>query len=302
MSTVLSTVDLGKRYGARWALRNCDLAIPGGRVAALVGPNGAGKTTLLRLVVGLSRPSTGTTTVLGSEAADSSAVHGRIGFVAQDHPLYRRFRVGELLRMGRELNPTWDQQLALRHLDSFGVTPDRRAGELSGGQQAQVALTLALAKHPRLLVLDEPLASLDPLARQEFLQALMVAVADAADSEELTVLLSSHDIADLGRVCDHLVIVAAGRVQLDGAIDDLLAQHRVLSGPSTGMPVDADGAVQVWQGDRMVRLVTRSGAADVLPPWQSQPIGLEELVLAYLSRSRERAMTGPSRSLEVVES
>lgn len=289
MNAVLETNGLGKRYRSTWALRDCDVALPSGRVIALVGPNGAGKTTFLRLATGLLRPTAGTITVLGAEAtADSAEAHAQIGFVAQDHPLYKRFSVRDLLRMGRELNQTWDQEWAVRRVAALDIPLTRRAGELSGGQQSQVALALALAKRPRLLVLDEPLASLDPLARREFMQTLMSAVADSADGEQLTVLLSSHNVADLERVCDHLMIVADGRVQLTGDIDDLLAEHRVLSGPNTGVPgrVDDASTIHTTRGDRQVHVVVRNGGTQVLPGWESHPIGLEDLVLAYLSRSR----------------
>ncbi|WP_109510236.1 ABC transporter ATP-binding protein [Nocardioides speluncae] len=293
MSVVLEARGLGKRYRSNWALRDCDIELPSGRVIALVGPNGAGKTTFLRLATGLLRPTTGTVTVLGAEAtADSAEAHAQVGFVAQDHPLYKRFSVADLLRMGRELNRTWDQDWAVRRITALDIPLTRRAGELSGGQQSQVALALALAKRPRLLVLDEPLASLDPLARREFMQTLMSAVAEPmSGDEELTVLLSSHNVADLERVCDHLVIITDGRVQLAGDIEDLLAEHRVLSGPNTGVLDHADSAhgdstIHATRGDRQVHVVVRNGGTQVMPGWESHPIGLEELVLAYLSRSK----------------
>lgn len=305
MSAVLETNGLGKRYRSTWALRECDVALPSGRVIALVGPNGAGKTTFLRLATGLLRPTTGTITVLGAEAtADSAEAHAQIGFVAQDHPLYKRFSVRDLLRMGRELNQSWDQEWAVRRIAALDIPMTRRAGELSGGQQSQVALALALAKRPRLLVLDEPLASLDPLARREFMQTLMAAVADSADDEQLTVLLSSHNVADLERVCDHLMIVADGRVQLTGDIDDLLAEHRVLSGPNTGVPGRPDDAstIHTTRGDRQVHVVVRNGGTQVLPGWESHPIGLEDLVLAYLSRSRQTEEPAYKSEIEEVRS
>lgn len=305
MNAVLETNGLGKRYRSTWALRDCDVALPSGRVIALVGPNGAGKTTFLRLATGLLRPTTGTITVLGAEAtADSAEAHAQIGFVAQDHPLYKRFSVRDLLRMGRELNQTWDQEWAVRRVEALDIPLTRRAGELSGGQQSQVALALALAKRPRLLVLDEPLASLDPLARREFMQTLMAAVADSADDEQLTVLLSSHNVADLERVCDHLMIVADGRVQLTGDIDDLLAEHRVLSGPNTGVLGRADDAstIHTTRGDRQVHVVVRNGGTQVLPGWESHPIGLEDLVLAYLSRSRQTNEQAYKPEIEEVRS
>ena len=189
---------VGKRYGSIWALHDCTLRIPAGSVTALVGPNGAGKTTLLQLAAGMSSPTSGQLETLGWSPRDTPMmVLPRIGFVAQDHPLYRGFSLADMLKFGRKLNPRWDDQLALRRLETLGLKPSQRLGKLSGGQQAQVALTLALAKRPELLLLDEPAAALDPLARREFLQALMEAVVE----EGVTVVLSSHILADLERVC-----------------------------------------------------------------------------------------------------
>src|SRR5256714_3447862 len=224
----LQTTALGKRFGSTWALRNCSLEVATGSVTALVGPNGAGKTTLLHLAVGLSEPSEGSVRVFGSSPREQSRdVLPRVGFVAQEHPLYRGFRLRELLRLGAALNPRWDDALARERVDHLGLPLDQKAGTLSGGQQAQVALTLALAKRPELLVLDEPIASLDPLARREFLQSLMAAVADGG----LTVVLSSHILTDLERVCDYMILLSASRVQLAAPIEDIVATHRVLSGP-----------------------------------------------------------------------
>ncbi len=219
----VQAVGLGRRYRAMWALRDCSLGLPAGSVTALVGPNGAGKTTLLHLVLGLLSPSVGTVTVFGQPMrTDRRHRLGEIAFVAQDHPLYPGFTVAELLRLGRSLNQRWDQRAALERLADLGIPLQRRAGQLSGGQRAQVALTLALAKRPRLLVLDEPVASLDPLARHSFLDRL----AGDVSARELTVILSSHVIGELERVCDHLVLLTSGKVRLAGPIDDLLAEHQ----------------------------------------------------------------------------
>jgi ABC-2 type transport system ATP-binding protein len=282
MTVVLSTSGLGKRYGTMWALRDCDLTVGAGRVVALVGPNGAGKTTLLRLVAGLLRPTVGAVAVLDEQApADSPRALAQMGFVAQEHPLYRRFRVRDLLRMGRALNARWDQTGAEQRLMKLGIPFERRASQLSGGQQAQVALALALAKRPRLLILDEPVASLDPLARREFMQILMATVAD----DDLTVVLSSHNVAELERVCDHLVLISGGRVQLAGDIDDLLHDHRLLTGPSGAIPNGAS-VIHVARADRYANVVARTGGTEVIPGWQVHRIGLEELVLAYLRRDQ----------------
>ena len=218
--TALRAVEAGRRYGRLWALRDCTFALAEGRVAALVGPNGAGKTTLLTLIAGLAEPSSGRVEVFGRPMSigDPSALSA-IGFVAQDHPLYRGFTVAELLRMGRALNRRWDQRLALDRLERLEIPLRARAGHLSGGQQAQVSLALALAKRPRLLVFDEPLASLDPLARRELLDT----VAQTARADRLTVVFSSHVVAELQQVCDYLLVLARGRLRLSAPIADLLA-------------------------------------------------------------------------------
>ncbi len=278
----LHTRHVGKRYRRAWALRNCTLELPPGRVTALVGPNGAGKTTLLRLSVGLLTPTVGSVEVFGeSPATNSVRVLSRIGFLAQDHPLYRQFTVADLLRFGRSCNVRFDHELAARRLTRLGISLDARAGALSGGQQSQVALALALAKRPSLLVLDEPMSSLDPLARQEFQQTLMGAVAHG----ELTVLFSSHAVHELERVCDHLVVINHGQVVLSGDIDSLLAEHRVLVGPRVDTaPRGSRSVVEVKHSDRHTTLLVRQGAAPIIPGWLANPVGLEDLVLAYLRR------------------
>jgi ABC-2 type transport system ATP-binding protein len=280
MTPALRAEGLGKRYGRTWALRECTLSLPAGGVIALVGPNGAGKTTLLRLAVGLSTPGEGSVTVFGeSPSANTPSALARIGFVAQDHPLYARFTVADLLRFGRAMNVRWDPVLARRRLAELDIPLNRRAGALSGGQQAQVALALALAKRPELLVLDEPLASLDPVARREFLRALMGAVAE----DGVTVLFSSHIVTELERVCDRLVLLRQGRVVLSGDIEELLGAHRVLVGPrGTAGPAGAPGVIQATESDRHTTLFTRHDGALPAPGWEAYPIGLEELVLAYL--------------------
>ena len=297
MSIALETTELGKRYGSRWALRDCSLAIPQGRVAALVGPNGAGKTTLLQLAVGISPPSCGRVEVFGWSPHDQPLmVLARVGFVAQDHPLYRNFAVADMLRMGRKLNPRWDDQIASERLDRLGISRSQRVGKLSGGQQAQVALVMALAKRPDLLLLDEPVASLDPLARREFLQSLMDAVADSG----LTVLLSSHLLADLERVCDYLVILSASRVQLAGQIDGILAHHRLITGPREGAERLAalHSVVQARHSDRQSTLLVATNRAVTDPDWVGDAPSLEEIVLAYLGQSAEAAQAVAPR-LEV---
>jgi ABC-2 type transport system ATP-binding protein len=218
---VIETSGLGKRYGSSWALRECTLAIPAGHVAALVGPNGAGKTTLLNLAVGLAEPSAGTVTVLGGQPAGSPAALDGIAFVAQDAPLYKNLSVAEMLHLTRNLNRLFDQDYAKARLADLGIPLKRKAGKLSGGQQAQLALTLALARRPQLLVLDEPVAALDPVARHDF----MATVLAAASADGVSVLLSSHVLTELERVADYLVLLSRGQVRLAGRVSDLLAAH-----------------------------------------------------------------------------
>ncbi|UOX90318.1 ABC transporter ATP-binding protein [Amycolatopsis sp. FBCC-B4732] len=278
MELAIETRGLGKRYGRTWALRDCALAVPAGRIVALAGPNGAGKTTLLHLAAGLLRPDSGDVRVFGHPPA---AALPEIGFVAQDTPLYRDFTAAELITMGGKLNPRrWDAAPARERLAALGVPLDRPAGKLSGGQRAQVALALALAKRPRLLLLDEPIASLDPLARREFLRTLMGAVAE----DGTTVLLSSHLLIDLERTCDHLVVLQDARVRLTGPVDELLDAHRTVVGPRAGSDEIA-GVAQVIRAHHSERqatlLVRRAGPID--PLWTEHEVGLEDLVLGHLA-------------------
>jgi ABC-2 type transport system ATP-binding protein len=224
---IIETHGLGKRYGGTWALRECTLAIPAGRVAALVGPNGAGKSTLLNLAAGLAAPSAGAITVLGGRPAGSPAALDGIAFVAQDTPLYTNLTVTDMIYLTRNLNRRFDQPYATARLDQLGIPLNRKTGKLSGGQQAQLALTLALARHPRLLVLDEPVAMLDPLARHDFMHTVLTAAAGPGDGEAggLSVLLSSHVLTELERVASYLILLSRGQVQLAGNITDLLATH-----------------------------------------------------------------------------
>ncbi|WP_319463770.1 ABC transporter ATP-binding protein [Micromonospora sp. RTP1Z1] len=281
MDIALEADQLGKRYGRTWALRDCSLRLPAGRIAALVGPNGAGKSTLLHLAVGLLRPDAGAVRIFGESPYDNPPVLPEIGFVAQDTPLYRDFTAAELVHLGGRMNKRWDSALARNRLAQLGIPPKLPVGKLSGGQRAQVALALALAKRPRLLLLDEPVASLDPLARREFLQSLMGSVAES----ETTVLLSSHLLADLERVCDYLIVLHAGRVQLVGAVDDLVAGHRQLVGPRHGGdPIPGVTAVvRASHTARQSTLLVRTDGSINDPSWTTREVGLEDIVLAYLA-------------------
>ena len=280
---VIETTGLGKCYGKAWALRDCTLAVPEGSLSALVGPNGAGKSTLMNMTVGLTVPTAGTATVLGGQATGSPAALDDIAFMAQDAPVYKNLSVADMLHLTRNLNRRFDAAAARARLADLGIPLKKKTGKLSGGQQAQVALTVALARRPRLLILDEPLSALDPLARQDFLATVMTAMAD----DGVSVLLSSHALAELERVADYLIVLGGGQLRLAGEVDDLLAKHQVLTGPAA----DADrlaGQLSVVQAKRagaQAHLLVRDGGPDdraVPPGWEAHPVGLEELVLTYL--------------------
>jgi ABC-2 type transport system ATP-binding protein len=279
---VIESNGLGKRYGRTWALRDCTLAIPEGHVVALVGPNGAGKTTLLNLTVGLAAQTAGIVTVLGGMPAGSPAALDGIAFVAQDTPLYKNLSAADMLHMTRNLNRRFDERYAKTRLGELGIPLEGNAGKLSGGQQAQLALTLALARRPQLLVLDEPMAMLDPLARHDFMATVMTAIAD----DGVSVLLSSHALAELERVADYLVLMSSGSVQVAGEVDDLLACHRVLTGPTTeaGEYTKRLNIVYARRGEAQAHLLVRTnGMTDPVPPgWEAHPVSLEELTLAYM--------------------
>ena len=287
MSAVIDAAGLGKRYGRKWALTECTLEIPSGHVVGLVGPNGAGKSTLLNLAVGLLSPTAGTINVLGEEPASSPEQLGRVGFVAQDTPTFSALSVADHLKLGAHLNPTWDHTVAEARIDQLGLDPNQKAGKLSGGQQAQLALTLAVAKRPQLLILDEPVASLDPLARREFLQILMETVAEDA----VSVVLSSHLVADLERVCDYLIVLVASRVQLAGPVEELLAQHHRLIGerrdPAT-LPSNQE-VIESSHTERQSTILIRTTDPILDPAWTVEEVGLEDLVLAYMGQAASLA-------------
>ena len=300
---VIETHALGKSYGQTRALHDCTLAIPEGHVVALVGPNGAGKTTLLNLAVGLAVPTSGEVTVLGGRPAGSPSALDGIAFVAQNTPLYKNLSAADLLHETRNLNRRFDQGYAEHRLDELGIPLRQKAGEMSGGQQAQLALTLALARRPQLLVLDEPMASLDPLARIDFMATVMAAVAD----DGVSVVLSSHILAELERVCDYLVLLSRGRIQVVGEVEDLLAHHRVLTGPVFGVrAVCAEVERRACQ-PAMRRGCTSASAATApliryQPGWEARPITLEELTIAYLREPDAAALPGPSRGRAIERS
>jgi len=289
MTLAIETSGLTKRYRRVTALSECTISVPAGRISALVGPNGAGKTTLLRLLAGLARPTGGAASVLGTTPRQDPAFLAGVGFLAQEIPLYRWFTAEDHIRAGAHLNPRWDAQLARDRLEELRVPLSQRVGTLSGGQRAQVGLALTLAKWPRLLLLDEPVAALDPLARRNFLALLASAVADAGGA--LTVVLSSHLIADLERICDHLILLSGSRAQLCGDIDALLEEHKVLVGPRKDTaPIErAHQVVQRQTTARQSTLLVRLGGPVIDPAYQVEDVPLEELVLAYMGAAEAPA-------------
>jgi ABC-2 type transport system ATP-binding protein len=293
MSAVLEADGLGKRYGRRPALSDCTLQIPQGRVVGLVGPNGAGKTTLLQLAVGMLQPTSGSITVLGGQPGSGPGQLAKVGFVAQETPTYAYLTVEDHLRLGAHLNPRWNMAAARNRVDALGLDPEQKAGKLSGGQRAQLALTMAIAKQPELLILDEPVASLDPLARRDFLGTLMEFTAEYGAS----VILSSHLVADLERVCDYLIVLAQSRVLLAGDVEDLLATHPRLIGPRDGAPVPAAATVvHASHTDRQSTLVVRSATPVEENGWSSERLDLEDLVLAYMSSAADERRRPAARA------
>lgn len=287
----VETSALGKRYRSTWALRDCTLVVPAGRVVALVGPNGAGKTTLLHCVVGLARPTTGAVTLLGGMPAGSAAALGAAAFVAQNAPLLARLSVKASISLTAALNEHFESRLAQERMRDLGIPLTRQVSRLSSGQQAELALSLALARRPALLVLDEPLSRLDPLARHNFMSHLMAQVAE----QNMTVVFSSHVVAELERVADYLIILSHGQVQIAGDIDRLLANHTSWSGSADALDQIQElyPVVYCETAGRFRRAVVRTKGSNPPPGWDTVPIGVEELVLAYLRTPSARALPGP---------
>ena len=283
LELAVETRGLTKRYGSAVALDECTITVPRGRISALVGPNGAGKTTLLRMLCGLVRPSKGSVSVLGRIPGHGDAGFlAEIGFLAQDIPLYRRLTAEDHISIGAHVNARWDGESVRARMRRLNIPLDKPAGKMSGGQRSQLGLALTLAKKPHLLLLDEPVAALDPLARREFLTALTAAVAE----EDLTVVMSSHLIEDLERVCDHLVLIAASRVRLCGEIDDILAEHRILTAPR-GDAASLRGShtvIKTTRSPRQTTVLARLNGPVLDPGWEVAQPGLEELILDYLAR------------------
>jgi len=288
MDAVVETTALTKRYGSVIALADCDVALPRGKVTGLVGPNGAGKTTLLQLAVGLLRPTAGAVRVFGHDSSrEIDKILPRVGFVAQDRPLYGDLTVMETLEFGRRLNERWDAAYALARVTRFGLSPSRKVRTLSTGQRAQVAVSLALGKRPELLLLDEPVANLDPVARLALLEELMSVVAEGG----VTVAFSANALADVERVCEHIVILVAGHPRLAGDTEALIGSHVVAIGPRTQTVSDLDGElIEARHAERQtIRLLRGPGPARVDDGTIVRPATLEEIVLGYMRPAMEAA-------------
>nr|WP_312873083.1 ABC transporter ATP-binding protein [Kibdelosporangium persicum] len=283
---MLRAQGLGRKYGRRRALADCTLDIPAGHVTGLVGPNGAGKSTLLNLAAGMLTPTEGIIEVCGGRPGSGTEQLAKVGFVAQETPTYAGLTVAEHLHLGAQLNPGWDNALAYERITRLGLDPAQKAGKLSGGQRAQLALTIGIAKRPRLLLLDEPVAALDPLARREFMQDLMESVAEHG----LSVVLSSHLVADLERVCDHLIVLMDSRVRISGEFDELLATHFRLTGPRRDVDTlpRNQQVLSVSHTDRQTTLLVHTSEPILDPAWSVSPVTIEDLVLAYMSRPQTR--------------
>jgi ABC-2 type transport system ATP-binding protein len=284
--SAIKTESLSKKYRSLWALKDCNINVPKGSVSALVGPNGAGKTTLLKLLVSLSKPNSGTATVLNQSPSQNPEYISGIGYLAQEIPMYSRLNAKDHIAMGQHLNSNWDSDLATKRLDELSIPLDRPVGKLSGGQRAQVALGLALAKKPKLLLLDEPVAALDPLARVDFLKSLAQAVADAEG--ELTVVMSSHLLADLERVCDHIIILASGETQLCDDIDKVLKSHKLLVGKrQDSVSSNEYTIIQETNTAKETTLLIRLNSNEFRhKDWHVHDVDIEEIVLAYMGQKR----------------
>jgi ABC-2 type transport system ATP-binding protein len=300
-AVALRTTGLGKRYGQVWGLRDCTLTVPAGAIVGLVGPNGAGKTTLLEMVIGLLKPTEGQIEVFGHTAhANTADTLARVGYVAQNHPMYPEFSVADMFHFGQAMNPNWDQALAGARMEALDIPLKRRVKTLSGGQQAQVSLAMALAKRAPLLVLDEPVASLDPVARLEFMREVMAQVADGGR----TVIMSSHVVSELERFCDFLIVLAHGHVQLVGPVDELLEGHLLLTVPRMTPDAGLPGTpIHRTDSDRHSSVLLRTSpatpAAQAHPDWQTESVGFEQLVLAYLQRpAKDASSSYPAQSAQ----
>ncbi len=279
MTALLTTSALGKRFRGTWGLRDCTFTISEPSIVGIAGPNGAGKSTLLGLAVGLLAPSEGIVTVCGGNPRRDASALADIGYVAQGAPLYRGFTVADMLDFARATNARWDQALATELLSQS--SPKTRVSALSPGERAELALALALGKRPALLLLDEPLARLDPLASREFLRLLMEGVAETGSA----VVVATRELGDIERVCERVVLLGDGQVRLDGTVEELLTSHRLLTGARRpiGRIRGVEAIIRERSSGRQLTLLVRTSEPVVDPTWSVEQIGLEELLLAYMA-------------------
>ena len=299
VSAAIEARNVSRAYGSNWALQDCSLDIPAGSVTGLVGPNGAGKTTLLSLATGMLRPTTGSIRVLGAVPGHGTAQLRKVGFVAQETPVYAGLSVAGHLKLGQRMNARWDAELAASRIRELKLDPRLKAGRLSGGQRAQLALTMALARRPDLLILDEPVASLDPLARRDFLAGL----AKATAGPQMSVVMSSHLVSDLERICDYIVVLVASRIQVAGPVADVLAGHHLVSGPSvdrSDLPGDAE-IISAARNLGQTTALVRAAAAPQQLAWTVTRPNLEDVVLGYLGRAGEGAVDDAAVEAAAVE-
>jgi ABC-2 type transport system ATP-binding protein len=282
---------LGKRFRRLWGLRDCTLIVPEGAIVGLTGPNAAGKSTLLALASGLLAPTEGSISVLGRDPLREPAVLAEIGYVAQGAPLYHSFTVAETIEFACRTNPRWDYAIVPELLTR--ISSRTKVGSLSAGERARLALALVLGKRPRLVLLDEPFVGLDPLASREFLQLLMDRVAETS----ATVVIASHVIADIERVCDHIVLLTGGSVRLEGGVEELLDSHRILTGPRRplGSIRGVREIVRERHSDRQLTLLVVGDGPIVDRSWTVERVGLEDILLAYMAPERLPAPQPPER-------
>ncbi|MFC8198993.1 ABC transporter ATP-binding protein [Streptomyces sp. NPDC057298] len=283
---------VGRKYRRGWALRDCSFRLPAGRICGLVGPNGAGKTTLMAIAANLLEPTTGSLRVFGA-APESAPAGRRTAFLAQEKPLFRRFTVAETLRLGRELNPGWDQRAAENIVRAGNVPFEAKIGTLSGGQRTRVAFAVAFGKRPDLLLLDEPMSDLDPLVRHELMSTLLAEAAERGT----TVLMSTHMLAELENTCDYLLVIAGGGLRLAGEVDELRTSHALLTGAHTDGHTPPELAYHTvvetrLSGRQFTSLIRPDGP--VAGPWQASTPNLEELLLAYLRSPEAPPLISPS--------
>jgi ABC-2 type transport system ATP-binding protein len=291
MTAVLEAHGFGKRYRRRtWALRNVDLTVPEGSITALVGPNGSGKSTLIRGWIGFERATEGRLVTGGVDPQrDRKGAVERVGYVPQSPSLYRDLTIADHIALAGTLRDGFDGRMAAGYVERLSIPLRAKAGELSGGEQAQVGLALALATRARILLLDEPLASLDPLARREFLHLMVEAVRAAG----ATALLSSHVITDIEQACDRLIVLGKGHTLLDLTISEALAHHRIVEAPAADAarlagPDAVIGSFPAPAGEPL-SLVRVAVVAPVGAELLGRAATLEEVVIGHLAAGRSRA-------------